>query len=95
MWHDRRRGYLLESIGRLHVDGILRRNTDVTKNINQQTIHITMAALNYLNEVINNRSAFVPAHLANAIVAAGRALGFVICGGLYDPDTKMRVLYVA
>ncbi len=54
-----------------------------------------MAALNYLNEVINNRSAFVPAHLANAIVAAGRALGFVICGGLYDPDTKMRVLYVA
>ena len=54
-----------------------------------------MTALNYLNEVINNRSAFVPASMALAIVNAAAALGVTLCGGLYDSETKTRVLYVA
>lgn len=54
-----------------------------------------MTALNYLNEIISNRSAFVPAHLAASIATAANALGIAVCGGLYDPETGMRVLYVA
>lgn len=54
-----------------------------------------MEALNHLNNVIANRAAFVPANLAPSIVAAAKALGVTLCGGLYDPETKKRVLYVA
>lgn len=54
-----------------------------------------MTALNYLNEIINNRSAFVPEHLVASIATAAGALGFAVCGGLYDPETDRRVLYIA
>lgn len=54
-----------------------------------------MEALKHLNNVLNNRAAFVPANLVDAIVDAARALGITLCGGLYDPDTRAQVLYIA
>lgn len=54
-----------------------------------------MTALNYLNEIVNNRSAFVPVNLAAPIATAANTLGIAICGGIYDPETQTRALYIA
>lgn len=54
-----------------------------------------MNAISYLNEILINRSAFVPESLAVRIVQAAALLGITICGGMYDPETDTRVLYVA
>lgn len=54
-----------------------------------------MEAIKHLDNVINNRAAFVPVNLTAPIITAARALGVTLCGGLYDPDTQTRVLYVA
>lgn len=54
-----------------------------------------MTALNHLNQVIAEKSACVPENLVDAVVDAGLALGVVICGGYYNPETQTRVLYVA
>lgn len=54
-----------------------------------------MTALNYLQKLINNRSAFVPAGMAQSIAKAGAALGYRVCGGLYDPESHTQVLYIA
>lgn len=54
-----------------------------------------MKALDYLNEVITNKSARVPDALVDTVVTAGLALGFIICGGFFNPETDTRVLYIA
>lgn len=54
-----------------------------------------MKALDYLNEVITNKTARVPDALVDAVVTAGLALGFIICGGFFNPETGTRVLYIA
>lgn len=54
-----------------------------------------MEAIKHLSNVLNNRAAFVPSNLAPAIVDAARALGFTLCGGMYDPETRTQVLYIA
>lgn len=54
-----------------------------------------MNALNYLNEITVKKSAFVPDSMTLAIIKAAALLGVAICGGLYDPETKQRVLYLA
>ena len=53
-----------------------------------------MTALNYLDKVIAEKSAPVPDNLVDAVVAAGLALGFIICGGFFNPETDTRILYI-
>lgn len=54
-----------------------------------------MTALNYLNQVIAEKSARVPENLVDAVVGAALALGVVICGGYYNPENQTRTLYLA
>lgn len=54
-----------------------------------------MTALNYLDKVIAEKSAPVPDNLVDAVVGAALALGVVICGGYYNPETRTRILYIA
>lgn len=53
-----------------------------------------MTALNYLDKVIAEKSAPVPDNLVDAIVGAALALGVIVCGGYYNPETQTRVLYI-
>ncbi len=54
-----------------------------------------MKSLNYLNAVINNKSAFVPVCFAAAVVAAASALSLTVCTGMYDSESDSIVLYLA
>ena len=54
-----------------------------------------MNALNYLNQIVAEKSARVPENLVDTVVTAGLALGFIICGGFFNPETDTRVLYIA
>ena len=54
-----------------------------------------MNALNYLNQIVAEKSARVPENLVDAVVGAALALGVVICGGYYNPETQTRTLYLA
>lgn len=53
-----------------------------------------MEALNYLHAIINKGAAFVPESMALAISTAANTLGIHVSGGLYDPETDTRVLYL-
>lgn len=54
-----------------------------------------MKALEYLNNVINNKAAFVPVELVEPIVSAALTLGVVLSGGALSSDNKQQVLYIA
>lgn len=54
-----------------------------------------MKSFEYLAKVVNDRAAFVPEYLTDAVINAGIAAGYLVCGGLYDPETDRRVLYIA
>lgn len=53
-----------------------------------------MTALNYLDKIIAEKSAPVPDNLVDAVVGAALALGVIVCGGYYNPETQTRVLYI-
>lgn len=54
-----------------------------------------MTSIDYLNNVLNWGSAFVPAELAKTIVDAAGVLGVAVSGGMYDAETNNIVLYKA
>lgn len=54
-----------------------------------------MEALNHLNNVTNNKAAFVPVELVEPIITAALTLGIVLSGGALSCDNKEQVLYIA
>lgn len=47
----------------------------------------------HLHNIVTQSYTICAVNLTASIVNAGAALGIVICGGAYDPDTNTRVLY--
>lgn len=54
-----------------------------------------MNALNYLNQIANYKSAFVPADLAKTIAGAAVLLGMRVNVGSFDDSTNTIVLHLA
>lgn len=54
-----------------------------------------MKTSKHLNNVINNRSAFVPVNLVKSVIAAAAALGITLNGGAIDYKNSRQVLYIA
>lgn len=59
---------------------------NTTKLINAVSAH--------LHNLNSQKHTICAENLACAIVAAAHALGMNVCGGLYDPDTQTRILYI-
>lgn len=58
------------------------------------TTELINAVSAHLHNIISQRYTICAVNLTAPIVNAGAALGLVICGGQYDPDTQTRVLYI-
>lgn len=57
------------------------------------TTELINAVSAHLHNIVTQSCTICDVNLTAAIVNAGAALGIVICGGAYDPDTQTRVLY--
>ena len=57
------------------------------------TTELINAVTAHLRNIVAQRYTVCDVNLTASIVNAGAALGIVICGGAYDPETQLRVLY--
>lgn len=57
------------------------------------TTELINAVSAHLRNIVTQSYTVCDVNLTAPIVNAGAALGIVICGGAYDPETQLRVLY--